>query len=481
VDAESHLGVSDLDEGAAQFILQQGGVNARVRELAQGENFEIGTPNVAFRALQPGDYRIDVDPQTQQTRVIVRSGLAAVFGEGGQSLQLAAGQQATFSGRALAQVRSPLFVQDDFGLWVAERNRQEDQSIAARHVPRGVVGSSQLDAYGAWGEDPTYGAVWYPRIATTDWAPYRQGHWSWIQPWGWTWIDDAPWGFAPFHYGRWTMIGNRWAWVPGRMAARPVYSPALVVFLGGGASQFSLGAGSGPAVGWYPLAPGEAWWPWYRTSPHYVGHANHNINLNAYPRNYANHLWRQRPFAVTAVREDDFRRGRPVERHWQRVQPNAIGQAQVGVVPVRPEQRRITSPSPRLQATPPATVQPAVPQQRAGGGRELLPPAVREQYRARRQQDRQQGEAERSAREQIRQQQDPRGQQEQLILQQRNAGRIQPEGGSQRDAGRIQGSQSQRDAGRVQPEPAQRENWRQRQQDRGGEDGRGRDRGQWNR
>ena len=26
------------------------------------------------------------------------------------------------------------------------------------------------------------------------WAPYRHGYWRWIEPWGWTWIDDAPWG-----------------------------------------------------------------------------------------------------------------------------------------------------------------------------------------------------------------------------------------------------------------------------------------------
>ena len=36
------------------------------------------------------------------------------------------------------------------------------------------------------------------------WVPYRHGHWA-MSPWGWTWIDDAPWGFAPSHYGRWAL------------------------------------------------------------------------------------------------------------------------------------------------------------------------------------------------------------------------------------------------------------------------------------
>jgi hypothetical protein len=412
VDGQSHLGVSTLDDRAAQFILQQGSVNARVRELAQGENFEIGTPNVAVRALQPGDYRVDVDPQAQQTRVSVQSGLAEVFGENGRSVRIGAGQQANFAGRSLAQVNGPAYGSDDFAQWAAERNRAEDESLAARYVPRGVVGSSQLDQHGTWNQDPTYGAVWYPRIAVQDWAPYRYGHWEWIQPWGWTWMDDAPWGFAPFHYGRWTMIGSRWAWVPGRFATRPVYSPALVVFLGGGGTQFSLGVNSGPAVGWYPLAPGEAWWPVYRTSPRYVNYANFNINLNAYPRQYTNHVWRTRPVGVTAVREDDFRRGRPVYRHWQPLQPQVIGHAQVGVVPVRPEPRRHREGDamPRLLGAPPATVQPAVPQ-RFFGGREAAP-AVREQYRAQHEQDRLQRDAERAARAQMREQEQARRQQD---------------------------------------------------------------------
>ena len=188
LDGESHLGLVELDERAGQFILQQGTVHAGVRELLQGENFEIGTPNIAFRALQPGDYRIDVDPGTQQTRVVVHSGTAALFGEGGESIQLSAGQQASFAGRRLAQVQGPVWRQGGFDRWVVERNRLEEHSLTARYVPRGVVGYAQLDAHGSWVQDVGHGPVWYPRVPVADWAPYRFGHWSWIAPWGWTWI-----------------------------------------------------------------------------------------------------------------------------------------------------------------------------------------------------------------------------------------------------------------------------------------------------
>jgi hypothetical protein len=361
LDSESHLGLNALDDRSAQFILMQGTVNARVRDLGAGENFEIDTPNLAFRASQPGDYRIDVDGNGRQTRVVVNSGMATVYGEGGQSVNLGAGQHASFAGRFLAQVQDAPQRGDAFARWADQRNRAEDQSVAARYVPRGVVGYSQLDPYGSWSQDPALGAVWYPATTVPDWAPYRYGQWTYVQPWGWTWVDDAPWGFAPFHYGRWSMIGSRWAWVPGRLAARPVYSPALVVFLGGG-NGATLSVSSGPGVGWYPLAPGEPWYPAFRSSPRYLDFANFNIDLRRYPRNYDNYQYRRHPSAVTAVRVDDFRSGRPVRDRWQPLQPGVIGQAQIGVAPARPDRGSFRqAQSPRLQAAPPSAAQAQLP------------------------------------------------------------------------------------------------------------------------
>ena len=352
LDGESHVGISALDDQAAQFILMQGSVNARVRELAAGENFEIDTPNLALRATQAGEYRIDVGPEGKETRVVVLSGMVTVYGEGGESLNLGAGQQASFAGRYLAQVNGPVWRADEFAQWAAARNQAEDQSIAARHVPRGVVGYAQLDQHGTWSQDANYGTVWYPQVPTADWAPYRDGRWEWVQPWGWTWVDAAPWGFAPFHYGRWAQIGPRWAWVPGQLAARPLYSPALVAFMGGAV------VANGPGVGWYPLAPGEAWWPTYRTSSRYVSYVNYRIDLNRYPRTYAHHWFRDRPYAVTTVRVDDFRHGRGVRDTWRPATSQWTGQARLGMVPQRPDRRQDRPmTTPRLFAAPPSATQ----------------------------------------------------------------------------------------------------------------------------
>src|SRR5262249_43627032 len=132
---------------------------------------------------------------------------------------------------------------DDFDRWCSDRNHHVERSVSARHVSPYVVGYEDLDTYGTWHTAPGYGYVWAPTNVVAGWAPYRDGHWAWIEPWGWTWIDDAPWGFAVSHYGRWAYVGSSWAWVPGPIAARPVYAPALVAFVGG--ANFALSISSG--------------------------------------------------------------------------------------------------------------------------------------------------------------------------------------------------------------------------------------------
>src|SRR5512133_3239027 len=339
LDGQTQLEILALDDRSAQLSITQGSVYVRVRSLPEGENFEIDTPNLAYRAAYPGDYRIDVDAARGMTRVTIHSGTGAVYGDGGQVQPLGGGQQVTFRARDLTPVNtqeSP--PQDNFDRWAAERNRHEDQSVAARYVPREVVGYQQLDAHGQWMQDATYGPVWFPQVTPAQWAPYRNGHWEWIAPWGWTWIDDAEWGFAPFHYGRWALIGSRWAWVPGRIGLKPVYAPALVAFVGGASGgvnwSFSIGAGR-PGVAWFPLAPGEPWYPGYAASPAYLA----NVNLGtAAPPTYA---YQRKTEALTSIAAEDFHRGKPVGASWLRLAANALTNAQVVPPPPMPERSGI--------------------------------------------------------------------------------------------------------------------------------------------
>ena len=131
------------------------------------------------------------------------------------------------------------------------RDRRYDESRSATYLSHDVVGYEDLDDYGDWRNDSNYGHVWFPNRVAVGWAPYHEGHWDWISPWGYTWVDDSPWGYAPFHYGRWVTIRGRWGWVAGPVAVGAVYAPALVVFIGGG----GVGVGLGANVGWFPLGP----------------------------------------------------------------------------------------------------------------------------------------------------------------------------------------------------------------------------------
>ncbi|MES2414028.1 MAG: DUF6600 domain-containing protein [Pseudomonadota bacterium] len=368
LNGQTSLDFIALDDNTTQLRLAQGTVRLRVRQLFPGQRLEVDTPNLAFVISQPGDYRIDASPTTNTTRVVAQAGSGVIYGESGTPVNLGNQQQGNFTGTNLTPAGPGAAVLDSFDNWAMARDAREDQSVSARYVPRETVGYQQLDNYGDWSQDPSYGAVWLPRAVPANWAPYRAGHWSWIAPWGWTWVDDAPWGFAPSHYGRWARIGPRWAWVPGHLSPRPVYAPALVAFVGGssGGVNWNISLGSGvqprPAVGWFPLAPGEAFRPAYRVSPRYVTRVNNNIVVNNTVNVTNVYRYQRQPAAVTAVSTSDFVRGRAVRDALQPVSAGDLERAQVvdarpgrGALPQRPDRREAVRPV-AAAALPPAAV-----------------------------------------------------------------------------------------------------------------------------
>jgi hypothetical protein len=301
--SQTALAFLNLDDRTVQISITQGSANLRVREMAEDESYEVDTPNVAITILRPGNYRVDADGQSNTTTVTVIAGDVSVTG-GGVAFAVHARQAARIAGvdELSYQVGAPPMA-DQFDDWCDQRSRIEDQVESARYVPTSMTGYEDLDRYGTWRQDPGYGWVWMPAGVDAGWAPYRYGRWCWIDPWGWTWVDDAPWGFAPFHYGRWAYLGGGWAWVPGPRSPgiRPVYAPALVVFVGG--PRFG-----GNAV-WFPLGPREAYRPQYRVSDRY--YRNMNGTWNVAVVRYSNQGIAR---GVTAVRVSDFGSGRNVMR-----------------------------------------------------------------------------------------------------------------------------------------------------------------------
>ena len=324
LDADTELEVRTLDDNRFVMFLHQGSVAVLVRDDAQAREIEIATDTGRFDLQRAGTYRVDRKSGASGGTGMAGASVVTVLAgqaryEGPNSgLTIAPGRRAEFwlnaAGAAQYRLDNPAI--DAFAAWNRERDRlveRSDSVATARYVSPAMTGADELDRYGRWDNDADYGPIWTPRGVDARWAPYSAGHWAWVQPWGWTWIDDAPWGFAPFHYGRWVQRSSSWFWVPGQRVLRPVYAPALVAWVGGPGVQVSIAIGGQrrqePVVGWFPLAPREVFVPGYRSSPAYIQNINIThvtnvtqitqvINNPQAPREFRNRLERN---AVTVV------------------------------------------------------------------------------------------------------------------------------------------------------------------------------------
>ncbi len=131
----------------------------------------------------------------------------------------------------------------------------------------------ELSPYGTWINDPEFGYVWRPDVDQSEFRPYyTNGRWV-MTEYGNTWVSNYDWGWAPFHYGRWTHNRfNNWVWIPDT-----VWGPAWVNWRSGGGYY-----------GWAPMAPRvgvhvnlgivDFWW-------NFVPY--NNIYVNTFPRYYS--------------------------------------------------------------------------------------------------------------------------------------------------------------------------------------------------
>ncbi len=368
MSSETSLTFLNLNDQNVQLRLSLGSLIVNVRHLDDDEVFEIDTPNLALSLLRTGEYRIDVNGDGNETAVTVWRGRGEVTG-GGSSYTVVGGQQARFSGTdRLGYDIGENPGNDDFDDWAFERDRREERSESANYVSQDLTGYEDLDDYGHWHYVSGYGPVWAPAAIPEGWAPYRFGHWVWIEPWGWTWVEDEPWGFAPFHYGRWAFVDSGWCWVPGPVFVRPVYAPALVVFVGGAGGWRAAG---GPGVAWFPLAPGEVYVPGYRASRTYVNNVNvtntvvnvtkvtnvYNTTINQTNVTRIHYVNEGRPNAVTAVSRETFVNARPVSRNLVQVNSKEVADAPIShTASVQPVRASVLGAGAPARAKPPAAV-----------------------------------------------------------------------------------------------------------------------------
>ncbi len=297
--ANTELEVLRLDDERMRFQLHSGTVAVRVRSRDIADELELVTAEARLQPLRAGHYRLDRTDDTTQVgawrgtlRVEDARGLLV---DSGQRLELwreGGERRDRRNERDPRESRDPQLAptgelrtswqrlpDDAFSAWAQREDQQDERSASSRYVSPEMTGAEDLDRHGRWEQHPDHGPMWVPFEVTAGWAPYRSGRWAWVRPWGWTWVDEARWGFAPFHYGRWVSWRGRWGWCPGGYVARPVFAPALVAWVGGPRVSVGISVGM-PGVAWVPLAPREAYVPYYRHSPVYIDRVNVNPVFN---------------------------------------------------------------------------------------------------------------------------------------------------------------------------------------------------------
>ena len=399
----SDLTVTAMTDTLAQFGLAAGAVHLRSFAIDPGTVLELDSPDAAVTVLQPGDVRVDVDPAAHTTTVSLVSGQVQVDAPG-YSQVLSQGQRVRLHGSApenaagaatvpstpvaapaasdsaQAAYAEPLAPAAADGLDGFSDGRDNlyasGADAASPYLNPDTVGGADLASYGSW-DSSDFGPVWFPVVAA-GWQPYCFGHWRWVAPWGWTWVGLEPWGFAPFHYGRWAQIGTRWGWIPGSLAVRPVYAPALVAFAGG--AQFSASLGYAPGLGitaWFPLGPHEPYAPWYHGSTLYTNRVNaSNIyssntaevrgfyNQRAVPvftggASLANRAYADRLAGTVAVPQSSFAAGRAVNTAVLHLPAETLAEAPVLPHPMVAPERSMLVPRAAM-ALPPVLARPVM-------------------------------------------------------------------------------------------------------------------------
>jgi hypothetical protein len=383
----SEIEIASLRDGVAQILLSRGRIGVHLRQAGENETVEVDVPQGGVWLLVPGTYNIDAGDGDGPLRVAVFDGTAQ-FAGASVDRRIEKGQVAVLAGPEAADVASigPA-TGDDFVAWCRDHDHDVTRLAAPYYVSRYMTGYDELDSAGIWKINAQYGPVWFP-TQSEDWAPYRFGHWSWIAPWGWTWLDDQPWGFAPSHYGRWALIDDHWAWVPGNYVERPLYAPAVVAFLG--TPGVGLSSEEGATVAWFPLAPGEAYWPSYSRDLDYVRNLNFGTvqdvaairvgtdgepPLESFHEDFANRLF------ATVVPRLVFTNGRPVASARvslpeKRLQDAPVLMASPQIAPASTQ--RVA----RAATTNPPVTHPAVRLARKGGAKPTRSASIQLRSRA---------------------------------------------------------------------------------------------------
>ena len=178
----SRGGFNQLDYGAAVFNLENGSLNVALARPQEGEIASVTVDGIRFELAAPGRYRIDAAGNGGQARMTVFSGQGSVA-TGANAITVGSGQ-ALVLGPGLSSINYEQVAVTALDRWALARDERYRNVQSARYVSPYMTGYEELDYYGDWIPDATYGNVWFPRVVQAGWAPYRSGQWRWVRPWG---------------------------------------------------------------------------------------------------------------------------------------------------------------------------------------------------------------------------------------------------------------------------------------------------------
>lgn len=356
MSSETVLDITTLNNRLSDIVLHQGRVHLSLHVLRPGEGVEFEFAKGTVWLLQAGYYEIDLAAGDAPSRISVIDGKAR-FVATDADVDIASDQVAVLQDDekvSLVPKKAETSIPDqplapagatqtsrrntdDFTAWATDRDALPISGVP-KNLERDTTGYAELDAYGEWQISDTYGRIWLPTDVPDDWEPYRFGHWISVPPWGPTWVDDQPWGFVPFHYGRWVQVDGRWGWLPGDPNEPAVYAPALVAFVGSPDDNGIMDDSGDPAVAWVPLGPDEPFDPWYAADPAYIERINagsvrdfHHWSperLEEWRRDRRLDGFANRRFA-TAIGRDAFLGARPVAAAMVHIDPERFDRAPV--------------------------------------------------------------------------------------------------------------------------------------------------------
>ncbi len=280
LDQSTQLDMLQIDDSETRLQLDQGRLDIKTFTMDTAQPYEIVTPRGTVKLAAQGDYYIESGSTQDPTRLGVRSGAAQITGLNGQVLAVRAGEVGEITGDAASpQLHTIQTAPPPMPQYWAQRDQQIAYT-APQYISADVVGYEDMQAYGAWSNDPDYGAGMVAEFGVGELAALQH---RLVGLFGALWLE----------LGRRAAVGLRA--LPLRPLGQP-QQPLVLGAAGAAASTRSMRRRWSPSsaapnwawrsatpiaapIGWFPLGPREAYVPPYTHDRAYYDRINTNARV----------------------------------------------------------------------------------------------------------------------------------------------------------------------------------------------------------